>query len=404
MNTRARLNLALALTFLVLFCTTSAVLYRLLMDEAMKEVRRESTLRMEMALAVRKYTLDHVRPVLAAHGQPFDLPAIPAFAANQSMALLANQHPDYRYREVAMNPTNPANKAKGWEVEAIETFRQDPKTTELTRFTDTPAGRVMHVLRPVRPTPDCMQCHGSVAPAALFARYGTQGLDWRVGDTVGAQIVSVPTAHAVAQAREAWWWHVSATVLVFGVLFIALNRMLDRVVISPIEHRSTEWRERATRDAVTGVHNRHSFEEQAAEAMAACSERGVPLAVIALDIDHFKRVNDQFGHGVGDAVLREFAERVLASSQRCDRLYRLGGEEFALLLPGAELPAASALAETLRHALVRRPFRQVGALSASFGVAALRPGDSLHTLMERADRALYAAKEAGRNRVVTAEA
>jgi two-component system, cell cycle response regulator len=406
MDTRARLNLYLACTFLLVFCISSFVLYRLLMDGAISEVRRESQLRMEMALAVRKYTIEDVRPLLQAGGHTYLPPAIPAYAANRSMALLAEDHPQYRYQEVALNPTNPANRAAGWQVEAIEAFRAQPARTEMTHFTDGRAGEVMHVLRPVRPTPDCMACHGAAAqaPPDLLQRYGKAGFDWKVGDTVGAQIVSVPTAHAVSQAREAWGWHVAATVTVFGALFIVLNRMLSHTIIAPIETRSSVWRELASKDALTGALNRRSFDEQAQALMAACARAGAPLALVAVDIDHFKRINDGFGHAVGDAVLKEFAQRILQTSKRRDCLYRLGGEEFALLLPHTDLDAAAAFAEVLRRSLERTPFSGAGHLSASFGVAVLLPGDTLPTLMERADRALYTAKDQGRNRVVCAPA
>jgi diguanylate cyclase (GGDEF)-like protein len=401
MNTRARLNLSLALTFLVMFCATSALLYRALMDGALNEVRRESMLRMEMALAVREYTIEDVRPLLQALGHKYKQPAIPAYAANRSMELLEREHAQYRYQEVALNPMNPANRPSAWQADAIEAFRTDPARNEMTVFTDGPNGQVMHVLRPVRPTSDCMSCHGPAAnaPADLLQRYAGNGLGWKVGDTVGAQIVSVPTDHAMRAARETWWWHVSATLTVFGVLFLVLNRMLSRMVIAPIETRSSAWRELATKDALTGVLNRRSFDEQAQALVAACNDSGAPLALVAMDIDHFKRINDSFGHAVGDAVLKEFTLRILQTSKRRDCLYRVGGEEFALLLPHTGMDAAAAFAEVLRRSLERTAFSGAGHLSASFGVADLLPGDSLQSLMRRADEALYAAKANGRNRV-----
>jgi protein-histidine pros-kinase len=401
MSTRARLNLYLALTFLLVFCTSSAMLYRSLMDGAVAEVKRESTLRMEMALAVRRYTIEEVRPLLQSSGHTYRPPAVPAHAAIRSMALLEQDHPEYRYREVALNPINPANRATDWQVTLIGDFRSDPTKTELTRFTDGPAGQVMHVARVVRPTADCMACHGPASgmPSDLLQRYGTQGAGWQLGETVGAQIVSVPMAQAITQAREAWWWHVAATIVVFGALFVVLNRMLSRTVIAPIENRSIAWRELASKDALTGALNRRSFEEQAKALMGACSASGAPLALVAVDIDHFKRVNDSHGHAVGDAVLKEFAQRVLQATKRRDCLFRLGGEEFALLLPHTDLAAAAAFAEVLRRSLAATPFSGIGRLTASFGVAALLPGDDLGALMCRADRALYAAKANGRDRV-----
>ncbi|HEX6708206.1 MAG TPA: diguanylate cyclase [Albitalea sp.] len=404
MSTRARLNLYLAITFVIVFCISSAVLYRSLIDGAMTQVRRDSMLQMEMALAVRKYTMEDIRPLLPPGGEVLHPQTIPAYAANRTMALLEAERPLYRYAEVALNPTNPANRANGWQIEAINAFRAEPDRHELVHITDSPAGEMLHVARPVRPTADCVACHGSAAsaPAGLRQRYGqAASFGWKVGDTVGAQIVSVPAAQALADARQTWWRHVGASLVVFAALFIVLNRILSRTVIAPIETRSSTWRELATKDVLTGARNRRSFEEEGRALIAACADSGASLSLVALDIDHFKRVNDCFGHDVGDAVLKEFALRVLQASKRRDCLYRVGGEEFAMLLPHTDLDAAVAFAEVLRRLFEATPFSGAGRLSASFGVAALLPGDTLGTLMKRADRALYEAKGAGRNRVIS---
>ena len=404
MSTRARLNLYLAITFAVVFCVSSAVLYRSLIDGAMNQVRRDSGLQMELALAVRKYTMEDVRPLLPSSGEVLHPQSIPAYAAIRTMALLEAERPLYRYAEVALSPTNPANRATGWQVDAINAFRAEPRRTEVVHIEDSPAGTMLHVARPVRPTAECISCHGSAAtaPASLLRRYGSEhGFGWKIGEAVGAQIVSVPTAHAMKAAREAWWWHVAASLAVFGALFLVLNRVLSRAIIAPIENRSSTWRELASKDPLTGARNRRSFEEEGKALIPACAGSGASLALVALDIDHFKRVNDSFGHDVGDAVLKEFAQRVLQASKRRDCLYRVGGEEFAMLLPHTDMGAAMAFAEVLRRSLDATPFSGAGRLSASFGVAVLLPGDTLETLMKRADRALYDAKHAGRNRVMS---
>jgi protein-histidine pros-kinase len=401
MSTRARLNLYLAITFVIVFCISSAVLYRSLIDGAMLQVRRDSALQMEMAMAVRRYTMEDVRPLLPP-GEVLHPQSIPAFAANRTMALLEEVRPQYRYAEVAINPTNPANRAAGWQVDIINAFRNEPDKIEETHLSEGSTGAMLHVARPVRPTADCLACHGAAAsaPSGLLQRYGrTGGFGWKVGETVGAQIVSVPTTNALNAAREAWWRHVGASLLVFAALFFVLNRVLSRTVIAPIETSSSTWRELATKDAVTGARNRRSFDEEGQALIAACRESGADLALLALDIDHFKRVNDTFGHDVGDAVLREFVQRILQASKRRDGLYRTGGEEFAMLLPHSDIDAAVAFAEVLRRQFEATPFSGAGRLTASFGVAVLLPGDTLDTLMKRADCALYEAKGAGRNQV-----
>lgn len=402
MSTRARLNIYLAITFVVMCIISSAVLYRSLMEGALQQVRRDSMLQLEMAMAVRRYTMEHVRPLLLPGPEVLHPQSIPAFAANRTMSMLEEVRPQYRYAEVALNPTNPSNRASGWQVDVINAFRADPGKVEDSRVTEGPSGAMMHLARPVRPSVDCMSCHGSptTAPGGLINRYGKAGgFGWRVGETVGAQIVSVPMTHALTTARDAWWRHLGSTLVVFATLFLVLNRVLSRAIIAPIETSSSTWRELAIKDAVTGARNRRSFDEEGKALVSACQASGGSLALLALDIDHFKRVNDTFGHDVGDAVLKEFVQRILQASKRRDGLYRTGGEEFAMLLPHSDIDAAAAFAEVLRRSFEATPFSGAGRLSASFGVAVLLPGDTLESLSKRADRALYQAKGAGRNQV-----
>ena len=122
-----------------------------------------------------------------------------------------------------------------------------------------------------------------------------------------------------------------------------------------------------------------------------------PVSVVLADVDHFKKVNAEHGHAVGDAVLRDIAHVLRGSLRSFELLYRFGGEEFLLLLPGAHEDVAARIATTLRTAVESR--RPAGLpVTASFGVATAA-GDDLSTLIARADAALYAAKAAGRNRV-----
>jgi eukaryotic-like serine/threonine-protein kinase len=160
----------------------------------------------------------------------------------------------------------------------------------------------------------------------------------------------------------------------------------------------------AATDALTETHNRHRFFELAEAEWEAARLLGRPLAVMMLDIDHFKRVNDTHGHAVGDAVLRAVADRCRAALREADVLGRYGGEEFAVLLPGTELAAATQVAERLRLLIDEVPLQFAGgeiAVTISVGVAAADDATpTLAALLNRADEALYEAKTSGRNRVV----
>lgn len=152
-------------------------------------------------------------------------------------------------------------------------------------------------------------------------------------------------------------------------------------------------------DQLTGAWNRRFADLRLREALAKSEREGRPFSLLLMDIDHFKSINDRWGHQVGDMVLSEFVESIQKRLRVNDLLFRWGGEEFMLLLEGSEIEAASILAEQLRRSLELHGFPTVGQLTVSIGVAQFRRSESLHELMRRTDMALYSAKHAGRNRV-----
>ncbi|EHP38484.1 hypothetical protein OR16_37315 [Cupriavidus basilensis OR16] len=159
----------------------------------------------------------------------------------------------------------------------------------------------------------------------------------------------------------------------------------------------------ANTDFLTGVMSRKAFEHEAARELARAGRGGHPPQLLIVDIDHFKAVNDTFGHAAGDAVLVEFARLAAASLRLPDRIGRMGGEEFVVLLPASTLEAARHAAERIRSlaedSRVSGPFGTVR-YTVSGGYAAWQPGESLAQLTARADTALYLAKLSGRNRVL----
>ena len=152
----------------------------------------------------------------------------------------------------------------------------------------------------------------------------------------------------------------------------------------------------AHHDPLTGVLNREGLR---AALMSTSTLLNAPMSVVFLDIDHFKRVNDDHGHAVGDEVLRLFAATVGTHIRASDQLVRWGGEEFLLVCPGCDLQNAIVLAEKLRIALMEGAWPHALAVTASFGVAQHDPNEEISNVIDRADQQLYAAKKAGRNRV-----
>jgi len=168
--------------------------------------------------------------------------------------------------------------------------------------------------------------------------------------------------------------------------------------------RFREARQLADLDALTGLHNRRYFHETLAREVARAHRYGRQLALIVFDLDDFKVVNDRIGHLAGDGVLAEVAERVRAVVRSADVACRIGGDEFALIMPESSLLDAEQLSQRLQDAVSGRPILQAGRLRISAGFAELRQADDATGFFERADEALYRAKEEGKGRVVPAAA
>ncbi|WP_259740738.1 GGDEF domain-containing protein, partial [Pseudomonas poae] len=148
-----------------------------------------------------------------------------------------------------------------------------------------------------------------------------------------------------------------------------------------------------------GIHNRRYFQDRVKAEMIRLNRTCGALSLIMFDIDHFKRINDQYGHGVGDGVLQELCKRILQRLRRTDVFCRLGGEEFVVLCPNTDGEQAYSLATQLCQSLRCAPMETVGIVTASFGVANWRVDEGIDGLLLRADSAVYVAKQAGRDRV-----
>jgi two-component system cell cycle response regulator len=164
--------------------------------------------------------------------------------------------------------------------------------------------------------------------------------------------------------------------------------------------------ELAVTDQLTGLHNRRYMDTQLDALLKRSAMGGDPVAVLVVDIDHFKKINDSFGHDVGDEVLREFAVRLASNVRAVDLPVRFGGEEFVIVMPGTGLELAGRIADRIRTQVAGQPFRVMGGkelltVTVSIGVAASLDGEArADTLLKRADGALYDAKSSGRNKVI----
>jgi diguanylate cyclase len=186
-----------------------------------------------------------------------------------------------------------------------------------------------------------------------------------------------------------------------------MSLQASRDDIEALQRDLDDVRREALLDPLTKIYNRKAFDDGLGRAVGRARETGGHLCLLLVDIDYFKRFNDTWGHQTGDQVLRLVAMTLKSNIKGKDIAARYGGEEFAAILPDTDLEGAVTLADNIRRAiqakelLKRSTNEKLGRVTASFGVATYRPGDTPSSLIERADRCLYAAKHQGRNKVIS---
>ncbi len=252
---------------------------------------------------------------------------------------------------------------------------------------------------------DLTEGHGSDAPIYRGGQAADSPLHWQGRFSVGGNTYRLdvrPTTELLDDLPQGSPWLALLTGTLLSLLLAILLWVLlsqRRRALALVAERTAELRALSITDPLTGIHNRRYFLERFEAERARRRRDGSSLALIMLDIDHFKRINDGFGHDVGDLVLQELCRRIASRLRRGDEFCRLGGEEFVVLCPATDAEQAAQLAEALREQVCRQPFPQAGAVTVSLGVAACAGGDDGATLLQRADRALYRAKAGGRDRV-----
>jgi diguanylate cyclase (GGDEF)-like protein len=227
------------------------------------------------------------------------------------------------------------------------------------------------------------------------------------GKNPSALVVAAKQTRVLAVPHDTVWSLVDQSHEVArNLLSIIAGRMRhDNSVLITSHHKRAKYERQATVDALTGVHNRRWMDDAFPRVLHRCALNQAPSALLVLDIDHFKRVNDTYGHLVGDAALKGLANILQANMRPHDLLVRYGGEEFAILLPDTAIEEAVAIAERLRATVAANQMRRDEVsfgITISIGIAPIRAEGRLDDFFGAADRALYRAKETGRNRVKVA--
>jgi HAMP domain-containing protein len=239
MSLRIKFNLILGLAALLGTVAAGFVAYPYLQNNAREEVLDSARIMLESARAVRGYTVSEIRPLLALQQKrQFLSQSVPAYSAHKYVEKLQEKYPEYSYKEAALNPTNPADRAVEWEADIVNWFRGNDKSTELIGERDTPTGRHMYLSYPIQITNEnCLACHDTpdMAPQTMIEAYGpANGFGWKLNEIVGAQIVSVPMQLPLARATQTFYVFMLAIVGIILLIGILLNILLHVVVIQPV--------------------------------------------------------------------------------------------------------------------------------------------------------------------------
>lgn len=243
MGLRMKFNLVLLLAFAIGLALAAYLSDRILKDNAREEVVQHARIMIESALGARSYTAQHIQPLLTLQmKRQFRPESVSAYAAAQIFKALREQHPDYTYKEAALNPTNPTDRASDWEADIINEFRNNADKKELIVERDTPTGRMLNLARPLSiRNESCLVCHGRIedAPKTMTDIYGiNNGFGWKMGETIGAQVVTVPMSLPLERARQTFTTFMILLGGVFVLLLLLLNILLHFVVIRPVKRMS----------------------------------------------------------------------------------------------------------------------------------------------------------------------
>lgn len=307
-------------------------------------------------------------------------------AVTKMISALATEDQVFGLNITSLNPMNPLNEADDFESRALQQFEDGVK--EVSEFTNTPSGVLFRYMAPLLTEKECLKCHAD------------QGYD--LGDIRGGISISIPATRIANEITETRIYTIISAIALLSVL-LSLIIYISHHFIRDLEQSELQLIELATTDGLTGLLNRREGIRRFEQEISQSIREKLPLSVIIIDIDLFKRINDNFGHQTGDEAIVLVSETLVSTLRNYDIICRYGGEEFLIVLPTTALKRAIETAERLRivveeSEIISEDNNQVE-LTISLGVSSLKPGDSLDGLVYRADNALYIAKQEGRNQV-----
>ena len=240
MSLRLKFNLIIGLAALLGILVSGLLAHDFTQQNAREEVLESARIMLESALAVRSYTVAEIRLLELQQKRQFLPQTVPAYSARIYIDKLQKQYPDYSYKEATLNPTNPVDRAAGWEVDIVDWFRNNLDDKELVGERDTPTGLFMYLSHPIQITNEaCLVCHSTPAnaPQTMIDSYGSaNGFGWKLNEVVGAQIVSVPMSLPLQRAETMFRVFMAAMIAVFVLIGLLLNVLLHLFVIKPVKN------------------------------------------------------------------------------------------------------------------------------------------------------------------------
>lgn len=311
--------------------------------------------------------------------------------ATREMSQLSLQSEGYSFHISSLKPINiETNSPDAFERQALLKFEQGIK--EVYGVEQRPEGPTYRYMAPLVYENTCNRCHSH------------QG--YKIGDIRGGVSISIPMNDVVKKMHQNRIWTAASAVtvllLLFGVLACIYRRFMRTV-----REAQASLVEMAIMDATSGLLNRRAGLQRAEEEISRQKRSGRPFSCLLLDLDHFKGINDTYGHLSGDEAITQFGSVLKGAVRKHDIVCRYGGEEFLVLLPDTDLPAAQITAEKIRRRIEEMQIAYQGRcfnITTSIGVTQLVAGEEVDALVSRADMALYQAKHQGRNQVCCAEA
>jgi diguanylate cyclase (GGDEF)-like protein len=303
---------------------------------------------------------------------------------------LANQKGLFKFHITSLEPLNPGNSPDPFERDALRQFARGAK--EVGSFETINNEVYFRYMAPLITEKSCLTCHAQ------------QG--YKEGDVRGGISVTISATETAGQIRESRVYLILSAIGIICLL-LAVVYLVAKSFIKDLSKAEEKLIDMATHDFLTGLWNRREAYRRLGEEIRRSQRSKVPLSVLLIDLDHFKRINDLFGHSAGDVVLQSVAERMTALFRPYDIPCRYGGEEFLIILPETDIDAAAAAAERLRREIAALEICPAPAtilrVTASIGIATLLENETSDQLLIRADAAMYRAKDQGRNRIILAE-